>query len=58
MEYRAYIYIEAREEGEARGRAEGKAETALNLLNLGIPIELIAQAAKLSIEELEKLKSK
>jgi predicted transposase/invertase (TIGR01784 family) len=54
-DYRVHM-AESRAEGEAKGRAEGKAETALNMFNLGLPIELIAQATKLSVEELEKLK--
>jgi predicted transposase/invertase (TIGR01784 family) len=42
--------------GRAEGEAKGRAETALNMFNLGLPIELIAQATKFSVEELEKLK--
>ena len=53
----------AEEEGIAKGKAEGKAEgaretsvsVARNLLSLGIPVDKIAQATQLSIQEIESL---
>ena len=44
-----------REEGLQRGLQRGIRTTAKNLLALGLPIEKIAQATGLSIEEIEKL---
>jgi predicted transposase/invertase (TIGR01784 family) len=41
---------------EKRGREEGKAETARNLLTLGVDVDTIAKATGLSQEEIEKLK--
>jgi predicted transposase/invertase (TIGR01784 family) len=45
---------DARVEGEARG----KLETAMNLLALGVTIELINQATGIPLGELEKLRGK
>ena len=50
--------------GEARGQARGKAEgerkkaieTALNLKAMDIPVDKIAKATGLTLEEVEKLK--
>lgn len=42
----------AREEGELKGKIEGKIEVAKNMLSLGIPVELIMQATGLSSEEI------
>ena len=48
-----------REEGEAKGRAEGKFEallaTAKKLLTLGMPLSQIKQVTNLSDEELTRL---
>ena len=48
-----------REEGLAAGRAAGRADEkkklALNLLNMGMAIETVAQATELSIEEIKDL---
>ena len=41
--------------GEAKGEAEGKRETAKNLLSLGLPLDKIAFATGLSIEEVQRL---
>jgi predicted transposase/invertase (TIGR01784 family) len=54
------IYQEILEEGEAKGRAEGKTETtrklALNLLRMGImSLEQIAEVTELSVEEVQTL---
>lgn len=50
-----------RAEGKAEGRAEGiaevKREMAMNLLKNGeLPVEKIAAAAGLSVEEIEEMK--
>ena len=42
-------------EGEAKGRAEGKAEVALNLFKLGISIADITASTGFTEEELAKL---
>jgi predicted transposase/invertase (TIGR01784 family) len=54
------IYQEILEEGEAKGRAEGKTETtrklALNLLKMGImSLEQIAEVTELCVEEVQTL---
>ncbi|PEU18741.1 MULTISPECIES: Rpn family recombination-promoting nuclease/putative transposase [unclassified Bacillus (in: firmicutes)] len=38
-----------------KGREEGIHETARNLIRLGLPVETIAEATKLSIEEIKKM---
>lgn len=43
-------------EGKEAGKAEGIIEIAKNLISIGLPIEQIAQATGLSIEQIEKLK--
>jgi len=45
------------EEGEARGRTEGRTEVAKNLLKCGLPIDMISQSTGLTLEQIEKLKS-
>jgi predicted transposase/invertase (TIGR01784 family) len=40
---------------EARGKAEGKAEIALNMLKKGIPVDIIAEVTGLSSAEIEGL---
>ncbi|MEA5550588.1 Rpn family recombination-promoting nuclease/putative transposase [Anabaena cylindrica UHCC 0172] len=42
-------------EGKAEGKAEEKTRIALNMLNSGIAIDLIAQVTGLSLEEIQKL---
>ncbi|MEH1778821.1 MAG: hypothetical protein V7L26_06850 [Nostoc sp.] len=53
------IYQQILEEGEAKGKAEGKAETtrklALNLLRIGMSLEQIAQVTELSLEQIQVL---
>jgi predicted transposase/invertase (TIGR01784 family) len=44
------------QEGLQKGIVEGKRETAKNFLKLGFPIEQVAKAAKLPIEEIMQLK--
>lgn len=46
-----------RREGMQKGMQKGKEEVALNLLGQNLPMELIAGATGLSVEELKKLKS-
>lgn len=43
------------EKGRAAGREEGALETAKNLLDLGVPIEVIAQATGLSKKQIKNL---
>ena len=45
----------AEKRGKEEGKAEGKAEMARNLKAMGFPIEAIAKASGLSIEEIEQL---
>ena len=46
---------EGRAEGKAEGRAEAKLETAKNLKNNGVSIEIIAKSTGLTLEEVAKL---
>ena len=49
-------FNEAREEGLSKGREEAhqeKLRTAANLKQLGVSVEIIAQATGLSVEEIE-----
>ena len=48
-------YKEGKAEGEAKGRAEERAEMVCSLHQLGISIEQIATAAKLSHKEVQKI---
>jgi predicted transposase YdaD len=41
--------------GEARGRARGRAEVALNLREKGIPVDIIAETTGLTVAEIEAL---
>lgn len=47
--------LEGHAEGRAEGRAEGKLEDARNLKQLGVSIDIIAQATGLSLEEIAEL---
>ena len=47
--------LEGHAEGRAEGRAEGKLEYAKNLKQLGVSIDIIAQATGLSREDIDKL---
>ena len=47
--------IEGKIEGEAKGEVEGKKEMAINLLKMGIDLEIITQASGLQKEELKQL---
>ena len=57
------IVVAAEQKGAARGRADGRAdgraeekkENALNFKNLGVPVETIAQATGLTIDEINSL---
>ena len=44
------IYREGRKEGREAGRLEGKRETAINLAEMGMPVDRIAQAVKVNIQ--------
>jgi hypothetical protein len=53
------LYLEqlqaAEQKGEQRGKQEGKQEIAINLLRKNIPLETIAEATGLSLEQLQVL---
>ena len=49
---------EGRLEGKQEGIIEGKRDTAINLLRMNIPIEMIVEATKLTVKEIEELKEK
>ena len=42
-------------EAEAKGKVKGKLEVARNLLDMKMPIEIIAQAVKMPVEEIQTL---
>ena len=44
-------------EGRSLGIAEGKRETARNLLSMGLSIDTIAHATGLTMQEIEKIHS-
>jgi predicted transposase/invertase (TIGR01784 family) len=46
-----------REKGRAEGLAESRKETAIAMLKKGMSVELTAEISKLSVEEVEKLKT-
>jgi len=46
---------ESRAEGRAEGQAEAANQIALNILNSGISIDLIAQFTGLSLEQIQEL---
>ena len=48
---------EGKKEGEREGKKEGIIQVALNLLQEGFTLDLIAKATKLSIAEIERLRS-
>lgn len=54
---RAEGKAEGLKEGEARGKAEKATEIALKLLSMHVPLEHIAKATGLSLEELKRLNS-
>ncbi|MCL2763043.1 MAG: hypothetical protein FWD36_07565 [Treponema sp.] len=43
--------------GEAKGIAKGKAEVARNLFAMQMPVEMIAQAVQMPVEEVHALAS-
>ena len=47
-----------RAEGEAKGEAKGIASTARRMLNLGFPLEQVALATGLSLDEIEALRER
>ena len=48
------IYNDGIEEGKLEGKLEGKKETAISLAEMGMPVEKIAQAVKLSVNIVQK----
>ena len=50
------LFIDSNKLSHERGLAEGKAEVAKNLLNMGMSVEDIAQATGLAVTDIEKLK--
>ena len=54
-EGRAEGRAEGREEGRAEGREEGERNLARELLKSGVSAERLAEAMKLSVEEVERL---
>jgi len=53
---RADGFEQGRAEGEARGEARGRADTARNLLRMGLELSQISEATGLSPEEIEALR--
>ena len=48
------IYKEGEKRGEKRGEMQAKKEMAFSLAEMGIPVEKIAQAAKVSAKVVEE----
>ncbi|WP_207642329.1 hypothetical protein [Blautia obeum] len=48
------IYSEGLENGEKRGELKAKKEMALSLAEMGLPVETIAKAVNLSINDIQK----
>lgn len=48
------IYSEGLENGEKRGELKAKKEMALSLAGMGLPVETIAKAVNLSINDIQK----
>ncbi|TXR58554.1 ATPase, partial [Bacillus sp. AR18-7] len=46
-------FVHARNEGKKEGLQEGKIQIIKGMHELGVPIETIAKASRLSIEEVE-----
>ncbi|WP_299081668.1 hypothetical protein [uncultured Fretibacterium sp.] len=42
----------------AKGRAEGRVETARNLLQMGLELDKISQATQLSLDEIKTIKAR
>ena len=57
-EGRAEGEAKGRAEGEAKGRLEGRAETAQNLIRMGLDLDKIAQATDLSLDEIKTIKAR
>ena len=51
------VYQEAKMEGIIEGRMEGRMEAVPGLLKLGLTVEQIATALKLSVEEIQQVVS-
>ncbi|KHD04705.1 hypothetical protein PN36_11665 [Candidatus Thiomargarita nelsonii] len=52
-----HIYNQGWIKGEAKGETKGKKETAINLLQMGIDVEIINQATGFSEKEIKQLSS-
>ncbi|MGH1648725.1 hypothetical protein ABE945_13215 [Enterococcus gilvus] len=52
-----YGHEEGLRKGRKEGQAEGERKIALNLLEMGLPIEKISEATGLEVEILQQLKS-
>ena len=51
-----YYSLKAKEDGKIEGREEEKIKNAINFLNLGISVDIVAQGTGLSLEEVNKIK--
>ncbi len=49
-------WIKGAAEGKTEGETEGRKKTAINLLKMGIDMEIITQATGLQKEEIKQLK--
>ncbi len=60
MRYKSGVAMarkEAKQEGRLEGKEENQREVAINMLEKGLPLELIADCVKLSVEEIKALKN-
>ena len=49
--------VEGRVEGRAEGRAEGVKETVGKMVEAGVPVEVVAKALGMSVEEIQEMLS-
>ncbi len=56
MRYKSGVAM-ARKEAKQEGKEENQREVAINMLEKGLPLELIADCVKLSVEEIKALKN-
>ena len=60
MRYKSGVAMarkEAKQEGRLEGKEENQRKVAINMLEKGLPLELIADCVKLSVEEIKALKN-
>ena len=60
MRYKSGVAMarkEAKQEGRLEGKEENQREVAINMQEKGLPLELIADCVKLSVEEIKALKN-